>query len=227
MCKGGFPSDGYSFARLFDYLHTFGCKYTNYFHTTIRLVRICADYYIILTDLRGFMRLRNNIFAEAFDYLKREIGIKTQKRLAELMGVSEDTITRILKDRTEVTEDIITKLQTASGCIFNLQWLRGEDDEPMLAADIGNKNMHQSASIIDTGSAINAALAAKDETIETLKARIVELKRTIADKEDMIKAREARIVELEQKLAKIQISDIDNYPFSIGAAEERQKRKNI
>ena len=227
MCKGGFPSDGYSFARLFDYLHTFGCKYTNYFHTTIRLVRICADYYIILTDLRGYMRLRNNIFAEAFDYLKREKGIKTQKRLAELMGVSEDTITRILKDRTEVTEDIITKLQTASGCIFNLQWLRGEDDEPMLAADIGNKNMHQSASIIDPGSAINAALAAKDETIDTLKARIVELKSTIADKEDMIKARDARIVELEQKLAKIQISDIDNYPFSIGAAEERQKRKNI
>ena len=173
------------------------------------------------------MRLRNNIFAAAFDYLKRNTDIKTQKDLALRMGVTENTITRILKDRTEVTEDIITKLQTASGSIFNLQWLRGEDDEPMLASDIGNKNMHQSASIIDSGSAINAALAAKDETIETLKARIVELKSTIADKEDMIKARDARIVELEQKLAKMQFSDIDNYPFSIGAAEERQKRKNI
>lgn len=82
------------------------------------------------------MRLRNNIFAAAFDYLKRNKGIKTQKRLAELMGVSEDTITRILKDRTEVTEDIITKLQTASGCIFNLQWLRGEDAGHMLASDL-------------------------------------------------------------------------------------------
>ena len=166
------------------------------------------------------MKLRNNIFAAAFDYLKRNTDIKTQKELARRMGVTENTITRILKDYTEVTEDIITKLQTASGCIFNLQWLRGEDDEPMLAADIGNKNMHQSASIIDPGSAINAALAAKDETIENLKARIVELKSTIADKEDMIKAREARIVELEQKIAKMQFSDIDNYPFTIGAAED-------
>lgn len=85
------------------------------------------------------MRLRNNIFAAAFDYLKREKGIKTQKRLAELMGVSEDTITRILKDRCEVTEDIITKLQTASGCIFNLQWLRGEDPTHMLVVDIINE----------------------------------------------------------------------------------------
>lgn len=85
------------------------------------------------------MRLRNNIFAAAFDYLKREKGIKTQKRLAELMGVSEDTITRILKDRCEVTEDIITKLQTASGCIFNLQWLRGEDSIHMLIEDMVNE----------------------------------------------------------------------------------------
>lgn len=85
------------------------------------------------------MRPRNNIFAAAFDYLKREKGIKTQKRLAELMGVSEDTITRILKDRCEVTEDIITKLQTASGCIFNLQWLRGEDSTHMLIEDVVNE----------------------------------------------------------------------------------------
>jgi transcriptional regulator with XRE-family HTH domain len=85
------------------------------------------------------MRLRNNLFAAAFDYLKREKGIKTQKRLAELMGVSEDTITRILKDRCEVTEDIITKLQTASGCIFNLQWLRGEDSTHMLIENMVNE----------------------------------------------------------------------------------------
>ena len=91
------------------------------------------------------MRLRNNIFAAAFDYLKREKGIKTQKRLAELMGVSEDTVTRILKDRCDVTEDIITKLQTASGCIFNLQWLRGEDAYHMLASDVAEYRVDMAA----------------------------------------------------------------------------------
>ena len=246
MCKGGFPSNGYSFARLFDYLHTFGCKYTNYFHTTIRLVRICADYYIILTDLRGFMRLRNNIFAEAFDYLKREKGIKTQKRLAELMGVSEDTITRILKDRTEVTEDIITKLQTASGCIFNLQWLRGEDAFNMLAIDAAEAELRKSESKqneIDPASLANCALSAYMQSIETLNqtisrmevqhereladrdARIVELKNTIEDKITIIKAREARIVELERQLSAASSSDLSKYPFGIGAAEERKRQR--
>lgn len=86
------------------------------------------------------MRQRNNIFAAAFDELKRNHGIKTQKELALRMGVSPDTITRILKDYTEVTEDIITKLQTASGCIFNLQWLRGEDNT-MLAKDVKQQHV--------------------------------------------------------------------------------------
>ena len=91
------------------------------------------------------MRLRNNIFAAAFDYLKRNTDIKTQKELAHRMGLTENTITRILKDYTEVTEDIITKLQTASGCIFNLQWLRGEDAFHMLASDLEEEKVDMAA----------------------------------------------------------------------------------
>lgn len=179
------------------------------------------------------MRLRNNIFAAAFDYLKREKGIKTQKKLAELMGVSEDTITRILKDRCEVTEDIITKLQTASGCIFNLQWLRGEDPNCMLMEDLAYYKQHPEERLvferntqeneqtgIDQSSLVNALLAAKDETIDSLKSRIADLQRTIADKEEIIKAREDRIAELERQLAAAATSDLSRYPFTIGAAEQ-------
>jgi len=185
------------------------------------------------------MRLRNNIFAAAFDYLKREKGIKTQKKLAELMGVSEDTITRILKDRCEVTEDIITKLQTASGCIFNLQWLRGEDPNCMLMEDLAYYQQHPEERLvfersqqhssdmpheqfIDVSSVFNSALAAKDEAIAALKSRVSDLERTIADKIEIIKAREARIAELERQLAAAATSDLSRYPFTIGAAEQPQ-----
>ena len=82
--------------------------------------------------------------------------------------------------------------------------------------------------MIDNGSAIKAALAAKDETIETLKARIVELKNTIADKDTIIKDREARIVALERKLSAYATSDLDNYPFSVGVADDGDRpRKNV
>lgn len=165
------------------------------------------------------MKLRNNIFAAAFDYLKRNTDIKTQKELARRMGVTENTITRILRDYTEVTEDIITKLQTASGCIFNLQWLRGEDSEHMLAVDVV-ETPKESQPVIDQSSMVNAIIAAKDETISLLKARIVDLERTIADKDTIIKDREARIVALERKLSSYATSDLDNYPFSLGVADD-------
>jgi uncharacterized protein (DUF3084 family) len=79
--------------------------------------------------------------------------------------------------------------------------------------------------MIDNGSAINAALAAKDETIETLKARIVDLQRTIADKEEIIKASDARIVDLERQLAVATTSDITRFPFKVGVAEELEQTK--
>ena len=173
------------------------------------------------------MRKRNNIFAEAFRWIKKNVeGIKYQKDLAARIGVSEDTITRIMRDQTEVTDDFLCKFNESFDNVFNYQWLRGEDNEPMLAADLDRGNPHLSETMIDSGSAINAALAAKDETIETLKARIVDLQSTIADKVEIIKARDARIIALERQLAAATTSDLSRYPFAIGAAEDN-KQPNI
>jgi transcriptional regulator with XRE-family HTH domain len=172
------------------------------------------------------MRKRNNIFAEAFRWIKKNVeSVRYQKDLAARIGVSEDTITRIMRDQTEVTDDFLCKFNEAFDNIFNYQWLRGEDNEPMLAAELGKSNPHPSAPTIDNGSAINAALAAKDETIETLKARIVDLQHTIDDKVDIIKAREARIVDLERQLAAATTGDITRYPFKVGVAEELEQTK--
>ena len=172
------------------------------------------------------MRLRNNIFAAAFDYLKREKGIKTQKRLAELMGASEDTITRILKDRCEVTEDIITKLQTASGCIFNLQWLRGEDPIHMLAEDVNNdmaaNSLPHEGSRIDQSSLVNALLAAKDQLIEELQNKYKTMEREkdarIAELNQLAEERMHRIAELRRVIESHNIS-MSDYPFPMGVAE--------
>ena len=80
--------------------------------------------------------------------------------------------------------------------------------------------------MIDNGSAINAAIAAKDETIETLKTLNAALQRTVADKEEIIKARDARIITLERQLADATTGDLSRYPFTMGAAEDN-KQPNI
>ena len=88
---------------------------------------------------KDFDPKRNHIFAAAIDELRRREGKRlSQKEIADRMGVTEDTISRIMRLHNQVTEDIITQLQTASGCIFNLQWLRGEDATHMLAQDLAD-----------------------------------------------------------------------------------------
>lgn len=167
---------------------------------------------------------------QALTWLKRNQGI-LQKDIADKMGMAEASFTRALaRVKEKNDEDFVISFHSAVSEYISLEYLlegKGElvCDNTKDAAT--NSFSEPTSRIPDMSSVFNSALAKADETIETLKARIVDLQRTIADKEEIIKARDARIVELEQKIAKMQFSDIDNYPFSIGAAEERQKRKNI
>ena len=163
----------------------------------------------------------NHIFAAAIDELRRREGKKlSQKEIADRMGVTEDTISRIMRLHNQVTEDIITRLQTASGCIFNLQWLRGESDV-MLAADadkapVAADNQHESTHI-DQGSLMNATIAAKDEAIESLK-------RELAAKDTLIETLKEQVSDLRSTLALQQTKDnFGNYPFTPGVADEGRK----
>jgi plasmid maintenance system antidote protein VapI len=184
-------------------------------------------------DKQAKDKTRNNIFAAAFDYLKRTTDINTQQELADKMGVTKDTVSRIITAKTKVTDDAITKLQTASGCIFNLQWLRGESDV-MLAADADKApvadNLHESTHI-DQGSLMNATIAAQQTSIESLKREVAakdetigSLKREGATKDELIKSLQQQVAELRAALAEQQKKDfLGNYPFTIGAADEGGK----
>ena len=179
------------------------------------------------------MRKRNNIFAEAFKWLKAHKdkegkGVKYQKDLAVLVGVSEDTITRIMRDQTEVTDDFLCKFNEAFGNIFNYQWLRGEEEEPMLAADLGKSNPHQSAQpVIDTSSMVNAiiaahnsALATKDELIAAKDETIAGLKRELNNKEELIISLRQQLLQLQQLQRKE--ASISPYPYPTGVADDKK-----
>ena len=142
------------------------------------------------------MRLRNNIFAAALDELKRRQIVKTQKELAQKMGVSEDTVTRILKDRTEVTEDAISKLQTASGCIFNLQWLRGESDTMLMEKE---NEPHESAPI--DADFYHKTLDLNAQIISDLRKDLEYFKSLVLDKDGTIQDNAEQIISLQSRLS--------------------------
>lgn len=168
------------------------------------------------------MRKRNRIFAEAFRWLKAHKdkegkGVKYQKDLAALVGVSEDTITRIMRDQTEVTDDFLCKFNEAFGDVFNYQWLRGEEDEPRLAAD---SNPHQSAQpVIDYSSMVNAIIAANDTALTAKDETIAGLKRELRDKEEIIMSLRQQLAQLRQ-LHRQQYPM--SYPYPTGVADDKK-----
>ena len=160
----------------------------------------------------------NGYFLEAVRRLKAQ-GY-SQKDIVKAAGLSQNAISKIKTGLNNAGDDTINKLCTA----FNLNpdfFYRGSQQ-----FTLEEKNASSTpVPMIDNGSAINAALASKDETIETLKARIADLKDTISDKEEIIKARDARINSLERQLAAATTGDLSRYPFTIGAAEDKKQPK--
>ena len=195
---------------------------------------------------KDFAPKRNHIFAAAIDELRRRENKRlSQKEIADRMGVTEDTVSRIMRLHNQVTEDIITRLQTASGCIFNLQWLRGESDV-MLAADADKApaadNLHESTHI-DQGSLMNATIAAQQTSIESLKREVAKTeesaKRELAAKEETISAlrgqlatKDALIESLQQQVSDLRAAlaeqqkkdSLGNYPFTIGVADDMKQQ---
>lgn len=176
------------------------------------------------------MRLRNNIFAEALRWLKKNWnGIKYQKDVAAKVGVSEDTITRIMRDQTEVTDDFLCKFNEAFDNVFNYQWLRGEDPEHMLMVDVIESRKEDTN--IDLSSMTNATISAYIETVESLKRElrtkddlIQSLRDQLAAKDQLIAEQKARLIDYSR------IIDSQNgitYQFPIGTAESKSKNKNI
>ena len=150
------------------------------------------------------MRIRNKNFAEAFRWLKKYRGVKYQKDLAEKVGVSEDTITRIMRDRTEVTDDFLCKFNDAFDNVFNYQWLRGEES-----------NMFK-----EEGENLQ-----KEDTTNYVDELIASLRHQLADKERIIRLLEQKIEILEEMQHIDKPNPLNDYPFPIGTADDNFKTK--
>lgn len=156
------------------------------------------------------MKLKNEIFASALDWLVAHQKVDGQKSLAKVLGISENTISRIMTSKVEPSDDTLRKLSEKFG--FNMAWLRGSDPSHMFPEDMPLIDHHQ----VDQSSLINAALAAKDETIAALYEQIKAKDMVIQTKDELIES-------LRQQLTLLNANtDLRKYPFEIGVAESKE-----
>ena len=157
---------------------------------------------------------KNERFAVAVDYLFQEKLITSQKDLCVKIGLTEPTYSRIKTGKRIVSDETIRKLNDTFGGIFNMAYFRG--DSETLLANGREPDQELPAPAIDTGSILNALLAAKDETIAALQDQL-------AAKEEIIQVKDELIATLRGQLAAInyekEIEKLGGYPHDRMASE--------
>lgn len=140
------------------------------------------------------------IFKKMLDWLYANTEANNQTDVARKAGMNQVTMSRILNGKVKnVKPETMRAVNAAYGNVFNPEWMRGESNV-MLVADLhpaadapvpaGSTGVEPSPTL----DAMTAALlAAKDETIVTLRSQLT-------DKDDVIAAKDALISTLQQQL---------------------------
>lgn len=87
-------------------------------------------------------KLKNELFRVAVDYLFREKKVGSQKELAEKIGITEPSLSRVMNGGRIVSDKTLHKMNEAFGGIFNMAYFRGEDPHCMLMEDLVYYKQH-------------------------------------------------------------------------------------
>jgi hypothetical protein len=167
------------------------------------------------------MNERQKRLIEVYEHLRRYFGIHTKTGFAEALHYGRTSLSAAINgDESYLTDKLFKNICEAFPGVFNIDYLlTGEGDLLTVEEDARNDAIKETFGMIDQSSMMNALIAAKDETIASLH-------RELDAKNETIALQRSRIAELERQLAAARMSDIDNYPFTIGAAEG-QEQPNI
>ena len=187
----------------------------------------------------------NAHFIEIIQFLKSEYGY-TQEYIVEKAKLGKSAISKIKNGENNVGDKTINKLCDAFKQL-NPDFFYGRspyktvrekkeaemeaelkktqdyithmDDKPTLPPSFDFSLMIEHA--------VKAATAYADQTIDTLKSQLADKDKMLADKDDLIANLKARIRDLELAIANNSLSDIEHYPFHIGAADGENEQQRI
>lgn len=162
------------------------------------------------------MKQKSN-FTRAIQWLIDNELVASQKDFANGIGCTPVTISRIKRGIVQrPDETTIRKFIAAFGHIINPDYLMGDSDI-MLTADAQQKNPPSSGSVSgdtiattnptppDYSSLVNAAIAAKDETIMSLKRELTAKDEAIATKDTLIKTIHQQVEDLRMQVAELRL----------------------
>ena len=160
---------------------------------------------------------------EVYEHVHRYFNIHTKGEFADYIKYARAYISSAMNGNEKyLTDKLFDSICKAFPGVFDLDYLlTGKGSLLTIEEEVHNEDLEKlyNPQPIDQSSLVNALLAAKDETIASLR-------RELDAKNETITLQRSRIAELERQLAAATTGDISRYPFTIGAAEDN-KQHNI
>jgi hypothetical protein len=160
---------------------------------------------------------------QALTWLKRNKSL-LQKDIADKMGMAEASFTRALARVKEKDDrDFVISFHSAVSEYISLDYLLTGEGQ-LLATQNEDASDHLPQPTLPPSydlsfmieKAVDKATAYADQTINELRTRI-------AEKDEYIQTLKARIRDLESQLAPTKLPELNDYHFTMGAAESEKR----
>lgn len=191
-------------------------------------------------------KLKNELFRVAVDYLFREKKVGSQKELAEKIGITEPSLSRVMNGGRTVSDKTLHKMNEAFGGIFNMAYFRGEDPQCMLMEDLLYYQQHPEERLVfvkpkkenvpqsepvqpssqDTTLIMSKMFESMLKPIEAAHdQQVAALNQQIADKQTIIDLQADKIKSQADEIASLQklIADLRSMPASINIEDVLKK----
>ena len=144
------------------------------------------------------MNERQKRLIEVYEHLRRYFGIHTKTGFAEAIQYGRTSMSAAMNgDEKYLTDSLFKNICEAYPGVFNLDYLlTGKGSLLTIEEEVKNEDIEKMVNPqpIDQSNLVNAALAAKDETISSLK-------RELDAKDDIIKAKDDQIAMMQESIA--------------------------
>ena len=171
---------------------------------------------------------RQKRLIEVYEHLRRYFGIHTKTGFAESLHYGRTSLSAAMNgDEKYLTDSLFKNICEAYPGVFDLDYLlTGKGALLTIKEEVKNEDIEKMANPqpIDQSSLVNAALAAKDETIAALRSQLADLRIQLVDKQNVIDAKDQLIdslkMQINNMMSEMQLRGISTYPFEMGVAEK-------
>lgn len=167
------------------------------------------------------MKLSNELFIRAIHWLYENEGVKGQKELSELTGITETTLSRIMNDKVQQPSIItIQKLMRAFPGVFNPSYFSGQSSYMLMEDYLNIRPDIEKPKRSVQPSEMNIAIEGYKKALEQSQIAIDSKNSEIESLKQVISTQSELIASLRQQIASYNIQP-DKYPFPIGVAEKK------